>query len=245
MINTRAASVVVVLWSSVVACVSAPAVVVDRAVVVHDDVTIRAVDGALAVADIDVVAAALPAARAQLSRWQLTWRHPVTITVHGTVHGFIQATGQTVPTLRAWSTWRDVHLLTTDTWRAHDDDDVRRRLTHELCHLGLWHRANAASGLPRLLTEGVCSVVADQGNDRLDVDAVIVALDEGRAIDFADDSVFAYAVAHHVVAGLVRCHGNAAVLAVVDAVAARDPSTNANLGDFLPAPPRELIGACR
>ena len=214
----------------------------------HTTVTIRAVDGPLAVADLDVVAAAIPAARARLLRWHLSWAHDVTLTLHGSVHGFIQATGQTVPTLRAWSTWRDVHLLTTDTWRAADNDEVRRRLTHELCHLAVWHRAGSAAvarSLPRLLTEGVCSVVADQGRERLDVDSVLTDLDDGRAVDFDDDSVFAYAVAHHVVAGLARCHGDDAVVALIDAVTARDPTTAATLVDFLPAPPRELVGACR
>ena len=252
--NTDAGSVVVVIrssWLMLAVCFSSCAnvpVVVDNAVFVRDgnsDITVRAVAGALAVADIDDVAAAVPAARACLTAWHLSLQHDVVITIHGSVHSFIQNTGQIVPTLRAWSSWRDVHLLTTDTWRAQDDDDIKRRLTHELCHLGLQHRIGRARGLPRLLSEGVCSVVADQGADRLDVDAAAAALDQGRVIDFDDDSVFAYAVAHHVVAGLARCHGDAAVLALVDAVAARDTTTTTHLREFLPVAPRALIGACR
>ncbi len=205
-------------------------------------VTVRAVDGADA--DIARIVAALPTARSRLRTADLLWRHEVTVTIHGSVHSFIKATGQTVPTLRAWSTWRAVQLLTIDSWQRDDDDEVGRRLTHELCHIGLWNRAGSidrARRLPRFISEGVCSVVADQVEQRIAAADVAADLDTGRSIDFDDDSAFAYAVAHHVIAGLARCHGEAAVLKLVDDVLDSRGDTAIALARFLPVPPRQLI----
>ncbi len=178
----------------------------------------------------------------------MVWQHPVVVEIHSDPSTFIRATGQTVPTLRAWSTWHRVDLLTTDTWARATDLDVEQRLTHELCHLGSWHRASneaQARLLPRLVSEGVCSVVADQHTLRLDAEAVQNDLDNGRAIDFADDSSFAYAVAHHVVAGQVVCRGQASVTALIDAF-----YSGADVDTALGASPRALVqaaatGACR
>lgn len=177
--------------------------------------------GAVAARDLDRVRRLLPSALLRLQRYGLVWQHPVTIDVHSEPSTFIRATGQTVPTLRAWSTWQRVDLLATDTWSRATDVDVEQRLTHELCHLGSWHRATTearARMLPRFVSEGVCSVVADQQRLRLDAATVHNDLDNGRAIDFTNDSPFAYAVAHHVVAGLVVCRGASAVTTLLDAI---------------------------
>lgn len=232
----------------VLACTTpSPARVTNRVVDVGElpAVDVRPV-GALAERDRDRVAATVVVAADRLGRRRLPWRAPVVVTIHGDVYGFVAATGQTVPSLRAWTVDHAVHLLTLDTWRSTDDDDVARRLTHELCHVALTDRLRLLpdpAPLPRLVTEGVCSVVAEQDDERADAAAVADALDAGRAIDFDDDSSFAYAVAHHVIAGLQRCHGDDAVLALVDAVAGR-ATTTVSLARFLPEPPRALIGAC-
>lgn len=183
----------------------------------------------------------MPAALARLQTWGLAWRHPVVVEIHSEPSTFIRATGHTVPTLRAWSTWQRIDLLATDTWASATDVDVEERLTHELCHLGTWHRAAnevQARALPRFVSEGVCSVVASQEQLRLDAPAVLRNLDAGRTIDFTNDSPFAYAVAHHVVAGLVRCRGAGAVVAVIDAVYA-----GVDVVSALGSPPRALVQA--
>jgi hypothetical protein len=146
-----------------------------------------------------------------------------------------------VPTLRAWSRWQQIDLLATDTWSEASDVDVERRLTHELCHLASWHRAansTVARTLPRLVSEGVCSVVADQGALRIDAVTVGQELDDGRAFDFLNDSTFAYAVAHQVVVGLITCRGEGAISALLDNVYAGVP-----LSEALEGEPRALVHA--
>jgi hypothetical protein len=84
--------------------------------------------GALAARDLERVRRLLPAAQAQLRGWGLLWRRPVVVEIHSEPSTFIRASGQTVPTLRAWSTWQRIDLLTTDTWeRATGAAAIARR----------------------------------------------------------------------------------------------------------------------
>jgi len=175
--------------------------------------------------DVAVTATLMPEACAALTRWGLGWRRPARLTVHHSVDSFVDATGQTTDSLRAWTSWDQLHLLTLSSWTDQGRPAVVRRLTHEACHIGLLQRfvdedQARKAHLPRALTEGICSVVADQGVDRLDKAAVQQALAGGRPMDFVDDSPFAYAVAHHVMAGIAACRGDAALLGLFDDVAA-------------------------
>jgi hypothetical protein len=182
--------------------------------------------------DVAIVATLMPGACAPLSRWGLGWQRPASLTVHHSVDSFVAATDQTTDSLRAWTGWDQVHLLTLSSWADQRRDAVARRLTHEACHIGLLQRfvdedhARAAH-LPRALTEGICSVVADQGGERLDKAAVQEDLAAGRPMDFVDDSPFAYAVAHHVMAGIAACRGDAALLRLFDDVAGGAPLARA------------------
>lgn len=180
--------------------------------VVNGDVTVKG--------DAAFVVAALDDARGVLLAWHLGLRVPSTIIVHDDVHAFVMATGQTTPSLRAWSTYDTVHLLPPETWT--DPTSTTPRLAHELCHLALWQRVGRerAKNIPRFVGEGVCSVVAGQGEQRMPVDQVRAAAsdDDARAIDFDDDAAFSYGYAHAVFQAFVDCGGD--VLAVVDATAA-------------------------
>lgn len=194
--------------------------------------------------DVAVVATLMPAACTALSRWGLGWRRPARVTVHHSVDSFVEATGQTTDSLRAWTGWDHMHLLTLSSWADQGRDAVARRLTHEACHIGLLQRFGdedqaRQAHLPRALTEGFCSVVADQGGERLDKAAVQEALAAGRPMDFVDDSPFAYAVAHHVVAAIAACRGDAALLGLFDDVAA-----GATVAGALGRAPQGFLTSC-
>lgn len=190
--------------------------------------------------DVNAVARAIPAACATMAARGLALQAAPDVVVHESVDSFVDATGQTVDTLRAWSTPAAVHLLTLASWRRIDDDAVVRRLTHELCHVALFQRlGEGARRVPRSLGEGLCSVVAGQGPERMPVDEVQRRLANGDVVDFVGDSPLAYGVAHHVVAGIAACRGDAAVLVLVDAVAA-----GATVADALGAPPLTFLDGC-
>lgn len=143
----------------------------------------------------------------------------VPIRVHEDVDSFVAASGQLTETLRAWSTIDGVDLLTLESWHDDGDDPVRRRLAHELCHVALFRRTRAGRPPPRTIAEGLCSVVADQHDERLSLDEVRHRVAAGERVDFATNSVFAYGVAHHVVAGFLRCRDDDALVAAIDAMA--------------------------
>ena len=195
--------------------------------------------------EVAVVATLLPLACDGLRRWHLQPRRPVHVTIHGTVDSFVTATGQSTDTLRAWTTWDHVHLLTLSSWQDHRRSAVTRRLAHELCHLGLLQRLGderqaREARIPRAVGEGVCSVVADQASDRMGKDEVSAALAEGRSMDFVDDSSFAYAVAHHVMAAIAHCRGDESLLRLFDDVAA-----GATVTDALGRPPLAFLAGCQ
>jgi hypothetical protein len=193
-------------------------------------------------ADVDALARAVPAAAARLQRAGLRWQVPVDVVVHANVRAFVAATGQTTPTLRAWTTWSTVHLLPRWTWRLDDDDATVARLTHELCHAALHQRHPDATTAerrraPRFVTEGVCSVVAGQSRERAARDDVRRAVARGDRVDFDDDPAFAYAYAHHVFAAVEAC-GVIALVDVVDRTGA-----GARVEDVL-GPPAAWLEGC-
>jgi hypothetical protein len=169
--------------------------------------------------DVERVAAALPTACRLLVEAGLGVDAPVAMRVHGEVDGFVAATGQIGDTLRAWATIDGVELLTLASWHDDSNGGIRRRLAHELCHVALFRRTRAGRPPPRIIAEGLCSVVAGQGDERLPREAVRGRLARGERIDFGTDSVLAYGVAHHVVDGVRRCRGAAALLGAIDAMA--------------------------
>lgn len=183
-----------------------------------DAVRVVDVDG-VAVDDGDrVVVDAVRAAAARLAAAELAWPRGARVHLHHDVHAFVLATGQTTPTLRAWSVGDAVHLLPRDTWLR--PDDAPARLAHELCHVALTRRAGGRP-LPRFGSEGVCSVVAGQASARMPLDDVRAAVvDRSDAVlDFDGDSAFAYGFAHHAVARAVAC--GRALAVVVDVLAVR------------------------
>jgi hypothetical protein len=196
--------------------------------------------------DVTALRSAFPRAAARLVAAGLRWRVPVHIVVHDDVDSFVKATGQTTPTLRAWTTWDTVHLLPRDTWRSADVDAAASRLAHELCHAALLQRADdvaaaRAHPVPRFVAEGLCSVAAQQGHARLSLDELRAAIVDGARVDFDDSPAFSYAYAHHVFAAVVACRGPGALVAAWDAAA-----DGARVEDLLGAsPPRWLDdGAC-
>jgi hypothetical protein len=195
--------------------------------------------------DVAVIATLLPIACDGLLRWHLQPRRPVHVTIHDTVDSFVAATGQSTDTLRAWTTWDHVHLLTLSSWQDQRRSAVMRRLTHEMCHLGLLHRLGderraREARIPRAVGEGVCSVVADQASERMGIDEVTASLADGRSMDFVDDSPFAYAVAHHVMAAIARCRGDETLLQLFDDVAA-----GATVADALGRAPLAFLAGCQ
>jgi hypothetical protein len=195
------------------------------------DVAVRGVSD-----DVERVAAAVPDACARLTRAGLTLAGAVPIHIHDDVDRFVAATGQLGDTVRAWSTIDGVHLLTLASWYAADDETLQRRLAHELCHVALFRRTRAGRPPPRAIAEGLCSVVATQDDERLPRDDVRRRTAAGERPDFDADSVFAYGVAHHVVAGIGRCRGRAFLLEAIDAMA-----TGVDVTAALGAPPLAFL----
>jgi hypothetical protein len=160
-------------------------------------------DGSGAIQRALVPASALLAARG------LVIQHTPRIVVHANAASFVEATGQSDGATRAWTTWRTVHLMPLETWSKHDDDGVRERIAHELCHVALYQRfgteerAKAAS-IPRFFEEGLCSVTAQQERPDLVTIAYVappMPFDVGM---FRADPELAYAAAHHAIAFLDR-----------------------------------------
>jgi hypothetical protein len=191
--------------------------------------------------DVTVLRSAFPRAAARIVAAGLRWRLPLRIVVHDDVDGFVKATGQTTPTLRAWTTWDTVHLLPRDTWRSADVDATASRLAHELCHAALLQRADdvaaaRARPVPRFVAEGLCSVAAQQEHARLSLAALRAAIADGARVDFEGAPAFSYAYAHHVFAAVVACRGPAALVAAWDAAVA-----GARVEELLGAPPRRWL----
>jgi hypothetical protein len=160
------------------------------------------------------------------------------VRVHDDVDSFVAATGQVVETLRAWSSIDGVELLTPESWYARDKAAIERRVAHELCHVAIFQRSRSRPP-PRALAEGICSVVAGQDNERLSLNEVKRGVANDAPLDFMSDSRFAYGVAHHVIAGLVRCRGLIAVRAAIDAIA-----DGAEVDAALGAPPLSFLDGC-
>jgi len=199
----------------------------------------------------------VPQACDRVSRRGLQISAEVDVVVHASADAFVAETGQLHETVRAWSRYNRVDLLTLASWQRRDGDDVVARLAHELCHQAIWQRCGSedaarAAKMPRAWVEGLCSVVAGQGAERMPKDAVVADVASGRAVDFDDDSTFAYAVAHHVVDGVIACRGDGVVDDIVGALVVGDAVDAVVGGDALsfltgcPAPTadgRERAGA--
>ncbi len=153
------------------------------------------------------------------------------IVIHDNAFTFVEATGQDADTLRAWAVPQEIHLIDDGNRFA---DSVGARLTHELCHVALWHRSGGKKA-PRALEEGICSVIAQQAS-RMDVDDVIQGLDEGRVVDFENDSAFSYGYAHAVLKNLSSCLDTQAMLDVYDRAVA-----GAHINDALGARPADVV----
>ena len=189
--------------------------------------------------DVERIVDALPAACARVQGAGLRPAGAVPLRVHHDVDGFVAATGQLVDTLRAWSTIDGIDVLTLASWHRRDDEALRRRLAHELCHVALFQRTRAGRPPPRALAEGICSVAAGQADERLSRDEVGRRIAAGETIDFVDDSAFAYGVAHHVVEGIWRCRGQAGLLRAVD-----EMSSGVDIGLALGAKPLAFLDGC-
>ncbi len=260
--NTAASSFATDLWSrrlllgqlaAALALTSACAATTSAAPPTTTMITTAAAcgDGALAIrGEVDEVGAVARVATRACARVAAAGlvAGDVDVVIHDDAFAFAAATGEDTDTLRAWSRYGRIHLMTRASWQRRDDVAVARRLTHELCHVALWRRCGSeaaarAAKMPRAWVEGVCSVVADQGADRVDKASVVAELGDGRVVDFEGDSTFAYAVAHHVVEGVVACRGAAAVNDIVDALVAGHDVSAVVGGDALtflagcPAPP--------
>jgi hypothetical protein len=168
------------------------------------------VSGALPLAYVEgdasgAIHQAVAPAVAALEARGLRLRTPPRIIVHGDGAAFRLATGQTDRSLRAWSTWNSVQLMPLSTWTRPDAPGIRERVTHELCHVALYHgfgdeaRARAVR-IPRFFEEGVCSVIAQQPRPDLMVSGSMPL--ESSA--FVTDPQAAYAAAHRVIEFLDR-----------------------------------------
>jgi hypothetical protein len=189
--------------------------------------------------DVARVRRVLPSSCALLVGAGLVPVGAIPLRIHTDVDGFVAATGRVTDTLRAWSTVAGIDLLTLASWHRQDDEAVRRRVAHEVCHVALFRRTQGGRAPPRALAEGLCSVVAGQEDERLPLDEVRARARAGEPLDFDGDSAFAYGVAHHVVDGIWRCRGPGALLAAVDAIA-----TGVEVAAALGAPPLAFLDGC-
>ncbi len=217
-----------------------PLPVVQHVSMDQDTVVVRGTQQSMR--DVDEVARLVPAAMERVRAAGLQWRVGLLVVVHESVSSFVRSTGQTTSSLRAWSTWDTIHLLNLATWAHADDDAVVARLAHELCHLALFQRFPDAETarlhpIPRFVAEGVCSVVADQGAERLSLEHTRARVDED--VDFESNPALSYAYAHHVFAQVLMCRGLPAMLRVVDQAAHGERVEN-----ILGASPRRWLLGC-
>lgn len=152
---------------------------------------------------------ALEPAIALLKARGLVIEHTPHIIVHADAMSFFAATKQTDTATRAWTTWSTVHLMPLSTWAKHDDEGVRQRVTHELCHVALYQRFGSeqqakAARIPRFFEEGLCSVVAQQERPDLVTIAYVAPPMPFEMTHFLADPEVAYAAAHHAIAFLDR-----------------------------------------
>ena len=197
---------------------------------------------------ISFVLRAAEGAVRRLQRFSLRLSSRTRVIIHSDISDFVRATGQTIPSLRAWTTYDEVHLLPPDTWRQHGPLHAEERLAHELCHAAVYQqlgtKAHARSlRLPRFVFEGICSVVAGQEARRAPLALIRQRLVEHSVEDllgndaFADDGAIAYGAAHHLFARWFELRGAKALLPLL-----AELSAGKSVEEALGAAPLELLG---
>jgi hypothetical protein len=175
----------------------------------------------------EIFADAVPEAMRRLAARGFTLSETTRIVVHASPFEFARATGKTDAELRAWTTFRTVHLMPLDLWHDSTPEAVVERVAHELCHAAIYQRFGSEerarkAAIPRFFEEGTCSVVAGQEARRMPRDHV-VALAPPQPLHreiFHGDPELAYAAAHHVMALLDERHGPSFLARIVEEAAA-------------------------
>jgi hypothetical protein len=165
--------------------------------------------------DIQWVEGALPYVEDRFTQFCLKLSQRVLVEIHPTVRGFVNATGQTKPWLRAWATYATVHLLTPDHWGNRSAQAKAERLAHELTHCTIYQafpsaQEAARARIPFWFQEGLASVVAGQGHRRMPMTEIVQK--QRTSCPLVDrvasgmNTKLAYGASHHAVAQLAKDH---------------------------------------
>lgn len=173
----------------------------------------------------------LPLACQRLSHFSMGLRHPTEIRLHANRRDFRRATQKRAKWLRAWAGYRVIHILSPRQWQM-DTRDIRiARLAHELAHVALFQgfasEAQAQKkAVPIWFSEGMASVIAEQGNRRMPMNEVCRrAADKNPLVERAlwrRNHHILYGAAHAAVATLVERRGKSVISRVVKTHAASE-----------------------
>lgn len=172
------------------------------------------------------VARVLPEALGRVERWG-TFPGPVTIRIQPSSEALARAAGRPDQAwLRGWARRETVDLQSPRTWsrgRA-SDGAVATILAHELAHCLLFQRIGAGwarRDVPSWFEEGMASFTAGERHSR--ADSALLDPGPGGPVD----PVLAYGTADRAFRYLLSRHGEPAVRAVLDGLAAGEPFPDA------------------
>lgn len=174
----------------------------------------------MSAADQQWVRSSLPQACQRLRAYSLQLRLPTEIRLYSTPEEFRGATGKRPTWLRAWASFRVVHLTMPSTWRTKSPVAQVERLAHELSHVAVFqsfgneHNARMHP-LPLWFLEGTASVIAEQGARRMPIQEVCRHAGtqnplEARAL-WKKNHQLLYGAGHAALSELVRQNGTAIV----------------------------------
>jgi hypothetical protein len=98
---------------------------------------------------------------------------PTKIRTHETHKEFEKSAAHEGDLLRGWTKLDVIDLAPISEWARRDDEGVVQRVTHELCHAAIEQRFGSAeraraAHVPRLFSEGACTIIAGQMRDYYD-----------------------------------------------------------------------------
>lgn len=175
------------------------------------------------------VARVLPLALEKAERWG-PLAAPVVVTIHPSGEALASATGRPGDAwLRGWSRPGAVDVVSPRGWTRGkaSDDALATLLAHELTHCALFQRLGAGwarRDVPAWFEEGMASFTAGERHSRADGAAL-----RPRPAAVSADPAVAYGTADRAFRDLVAIHGEAAVGALLDGLAAGRPFDEAFL----------------
>ena len=188
----------------------------------------------------------IPEAAQALTRWG-GLQEPVQITVVNSHWELEELVGRKLPGISAWARAREVYLSDPARWPLPPGLDadaplarrIRRTqltdlLKHELTHCLMFQRAGPTPAdlrerIPFWFREGMASVTAGEGAQWPPLEALGQWLAAHPGVDLLRDTAaiartdpaIAYGAAYHAFQFVLRTHGDASVLAVLDRMASR------------------------